>query len=73
MMEDRLRGLKMRVPLEGVRVKLIPSQEELEASYRFGREAGEHLMGVNAPRVVDMADLLASRKQVSNESNATIL
>ncbi len=63
MLEDRMRGLKMRVPLEGVRVKLIPSPEELEACRRFGREAGEHLMGINAPRVVEMADLLASRKQ----------
>lgn len=63
MLEDRLRGLKLRVPLEGVRVKLIPSLEELEACRRFGREAGEHLMGVNAPRVVEMAELLASRRQ----------
>ena len=63
MLEDRLRGLKMRVPLDGVRVKLIPSPEELESCRRFGREAGEHLMGINAPRVVEMADLLASRKQ----------
>lgn len=64
MLEDRLRGLKMRLPVEGVRVKLIPSSEELEACRRFGREIGEHLMGVNAPRVVEMADLLASRRQV---------
>jgi flavorubredoxin len=71
MLEDRLRGLKMRVPLEGVRVKLIPSPEELEACRHFGLEAGEHLMGVNAPRVVEMADLLASRKQALIESNAT--
>jgi hypothetical protein len=28
-------------------------------------------MGVNAPRVVEMADLLASRKQALIESNAT--
>jgi len=63
MLEDRMRGLKMRVPLDGVRIKLIPSPEELEACRRFGREAGEHLMGVNAPRVVEMADLLASRGQ----------
>jgi flavorubredoxin len=72
MLEDRLRGLKMRVPLEGVRVKLIPSPEELESCRRFGKEAGEHLMGVNAPRVVDMADLLASRKQAV-ESNASTI
>lgn len=71
MLEDRLRGLKMRVPLEGVRIKLIPSPDELEQCRRYGREAGEHLMGVNAPRVLEMADLLASRKQAFIESNAT--
>jgi flavorubredoxin len=64
MLEDRLRGLKMRLPQSGVRIKLIPSQDELEQCRRYGQEAGEHLMGVNAPRVLDMADLLASRQQV---------
>lgn len=72
MLEDRLRGLKMRVPLDGLRIKLIPSAEELEQCLQFGREAGEHLMGVNAPRVVDMADLLASRQQLA-ETNATTI
>lgn len=66
MLEDRMRGLKMRLPLEGVRIKLIPSPDELDQCRRYGQEAGEHLMGVNAPRVLDMADLLASRKQLTN-------
>jgi len=66
MLEDRMRGLKMRLPLEGVRIKLIPSLDELEQCRRYGQEAGEHLMGVNAPRVLDMADLLASRKLITN-------
>ena len=66
MLEDRMRGLKMRLPLEGVRIKLIPSSDELDQCRRYGQEAGEHLMGVNAPRVLDMADLLASRKQILN-------
>jgi len=69
MLEDRLRGLKMRVPLEGVRIKLIPSVDELEQCRRYGQEAGEHLMGVNAPRVLDMAELLASRKAAPTETN----
>lgn len=68
MLEDRMRGLKMRVPLDGMRVKLIPSTDEQESCRKFGREIGEHLMGVNAPRVVEMADLLASRKQVAAEA-----
>jgi len=65
MLEDRLRGLKMRMPLEGVRIKLIPSSEELEQCRRYGQEIGEHLMGVNAPRVLEMAELLASRQQAT--------
>ena len=69
MLEDRLRGLKMRVPLEGVRIKLIPSVDELEQCRRYGQEAGEHLMGVNAPRVLDMAELLASQKAAPTETN----
>lgn len=65
MLEDRLRGLKMRLPLEGVRIKLIPSFDELEQCRGYGREIGEHLMGINAPRVLDMADLLATRQQAT--------
>jgi len=71
MLEDRLRGLKMRVPLEGVRIKLIPSTDELEQCRRYGQEAGEHLTGVNAPRILEMADLLAARQQTTTELNAT--
>ncbi len=58
MLEDRLRGLKMRLPLDGVQIKLIPSQDELEQCRQYGQKIGEHLMGVNTHRVVDMADLI---------------
>ena len=54
MIEDRLRGLKLRVPLEGVRVKLIPTPEEIEDCRRFGRELGEELMGIGQPRHIDL-------------------
>jgi NADH oxidase (H2O-forming) len=37
MIEDRLRGLKLRVPVAGLRVKLIPTEEELEGCRAFGR------------------------------------
>lgn len=57
MLEDRLRGLKLRVPVTGVRVKLIPTEEELEQCSRFGRQLGEHLTGRNARRVIDMSEL----------------
>jgi flavorubredoxin len=66
MLEDRMRGLKMRLPLSGVRIKLIPSPEELDQCRQYGQEAGEHLMGVNAPRVIEMADLIASRQQLTS-------
>jgi flavorubredoxin len=58
MIEDRLRGLKMRVPLSAVRVKLIPSNEELDQCRDFGRAIAATLAG-NAPerQVLDLADL----------------
>jgi len=60
MIEDRLRGLKLRVPLQGVRVKLIPTPEEIEECRQFGRSLGEELMGRRANRVIDMSELLSS-------------
>lgn len=53
MVEDRLRGLKMRVPRPGVKVKLIPTEEELACCAALGRELAEHLVGRAAPRHVD--------------------
>lgn len=53
MVEDRLRGLKMRVPRPGVKVKLIPTEEELASCAALGRELAEHLVGRAAPRHVD--------------------
>lgn len=58
MLEDRLRGLKLRVPVAGVRVKLIPTDEELARCQAFGRQLGEHLTGRAARRVIDMSELL---------------
>jgi flavorubredoxin len=60
MIEDRLRGLKLRVPLQGVRVKLIPTPEEIDECRQFGRALGEELMGRRANRVIDMSELLSS-------------
>lgn len=60
MLEDRLRGLKLRVPVSGVRVKLIPTDEELERCRAFGRQLAEHLTGRAARRVIDMSELLAA-------------
>jgi flavorubredoxin len=58
MLEDRLRGLKLRVPVSGVRVKLIPTDEELERCRAFGRQLAEHLTGRARRKVIDMSELL---------------
>jgi NADH oxidase (H2O-forming) len=70
MVEERMRGLKMRVPLDGLRIKLVPSVTELQECRQYGRQLGEHLMGVNAPREIDLAELLASKKAAQVELNA---
>ena len=45
MMQSRLKSLKFRVPLEPMKVKLIPNREELFDCYEFGREFAEILDG----------------------------
>lgn len=57
MIEDRLRGLKFRVPAKGLRIKLIPTDEELDSCRSFGRDIAEHLTGAKAGTVIDFADL----------------
>ena len=58
MIEDRMRGLKMRVPLSGVRVKLIPDEEELIACRKYGRNIATTLVGKRIEKqVLDLADL----------------
>lgn len=60
MVDDRLRGLKMRVPMAGLRIKLIPSVDELDACHTFGLDFGNMVLGKPQERVIDMAELLAS-------------
>lgn len=57
MVEDRLRGLKLRVPMTGIRVKLIPTDEEILQCREFGHELAQELMGLRQSKVIDMADL----------------
>lgn len=58
MIEDRMRGLKMRVPKQGIRIKLMPTQEELDQCREFGQQIAEVLVGKTSEnQVVDMADL----------------
>ena len=60
MVEDRLRGLKMRVPVEGIRIKLIPTDQELDECRAFATAIGRALIGEQEKRVVDMAQLPVS-------------
>lgn len=57
LVEDRLRGLKLRVPVTGMRVKLIPTDEEIDLCREFGHELAQELMGLRQSKVIDMADL----------------
>jgi len=57
MIEDRMRGLKMRVPVPGLRVKLIPTEEELAECREFGRSLALALVGPREARVIELADL----------------
>ena len=59
MIEDRMRGLKMRVPMKGLRVKLIPTEEELTDCKAVGREIADFLVGKSRQpgRVLEMAEL----------------
>ncbi|MEM8553231.1 MAG: FprA family A-type flavoprotein [Pseudomonadota bacterium] len=58
MVEARMKGLKMRVPESGIRIKLHPTDDELEQCREFGRQLSAHLTGQVAPKEIDLADLL---------------
>ena len=58
MIEDRMRGLKMHIPFDGLRVKLIPTEEELSECREFGHKFAEVLAGKNVKKAeIDFADL----------------
>ena len=57
LVEDRLRGLKLRVPVPGLRVKLIPTDAEILECKAFGLELAQELMGLREARVINFADL----------------
>jgi flavorubredoxin len=45
MIHDRMRWLKFRLPVQPVKVKLIPNEEELNDCFAFGKEIAEVTMG----------------------------
>ncbi len=58
MIEDRMSGLKMTIPKKGLRVKLIPTNEELGECRDFGKFIAEFLTGKSGEnKVIDFADL----------------
>jgi len=57
LIEDRLRGLKLRVPVEGLRIKLVPDLGELEQCRALGEQLARHLTGQSEHRELDMATL----------------
>jgi flavorubredoxin len=59
MIEDRLRGLKLRVPIKGIRARLIPTDGELKSCHDLGRQLAQHLTGANEKRIISMSELLA--------------
>jgi flavorubredoxin len=60
MIEDRLRGLKLRVPVKGVRAKLIPTDVELSACHDLGSQLARHLTGCVERKIISMSELLSS-------------
>lgn len=58
LIEERLRQLRMRVPVAGVRVRLSPSTADLEACEAFGRQLAAVLTGAGeGDRVLEFAEL----------------
>lgn len=57
MIEDRLRGLKIRIPVPGVRARLIPTPDELANCRKLGVVLAAYLTGKAENRIVDMATL----------------
>lgn len=57
LVEDRLRGLKLRVPIPGLRVKLIPTVDEIIECEAFGQELAQELMGLREAKIINFADL----------------
>lgn len=57
MVEDRMRGLKMQLPVSGIRIKLIPTEEELQTSKKFGSDIAYALIGQLENKDVDIESL----------------
>ncbi|MFA6972176.1 MAG: FprA family A-type flavoprotein [Gallionella sp.] len=63
MIEDRLRGLKLRVPVKGVRARLIPTEAELASCHDLGEQLARHLTGCVEHKTISMSEVLAQEIQ----------
>jgi len=45
MLQERMRGLKFRLPVDPLKIKLIPTDDELKQCFEFGGEIAEIAMG----------------------------
>lgn len=59
LIEDRLRGLKIRVPIQGARIKLVPTDAELEQCHGLGRELALYLTGQTRRKTITLDELTA--------------
>jgi flavorubredoxin len=57
LIEDRLRGLKLRVPVDGLRIKLVPDSSELAQCRNLGEQVARHLTGQIEQREISLAAL----------------
>ena len=57
MIEERLRRLKLRVPVPGVKARLTPTEEDFASCRELGRQLALNLLGRAESRVIDMASL----------------
>jgi flavorubredoxin len=63
MMEDRMRGLKLRLPVPGVRIKLIPTDDELATCQQFGQQLSKALKGELETKVVSFEQVLQAEQE----------
>lgn len=57
LIEDRLRGLKLRVPVEGLRIKLVPDAGELAQCQALGEKLARQLTGQVEHREIEFSQL----------------
>lgn len=62
MIEDRLRGLKLRVTVKGVRARLISTEAELDQCRSLGEQLARHLTGCVEHKIISTSELLAQEQ-----------